>query len=466
MALDYTYDAQIRRYLIQVARIFIGLQYSYKDNNGQTLFKKVPLIYASSNVQAANIMNDNSENKLQTIPIFSLYLTDIKQDHTRRQDPSYVSIKNVTEREIINNSYTDKPGNKYSVEMLMPVAYNLTCKIDLITSNESQKFQILEQIMVLFNPEVELQTSTNAIDWTALTTIKLMDINITPAANKSTINDVTTFTFQIPIYINPPAKVKKDSLIREIILNIGDMSNYNDDVDINGNKFDEGGIIHNSVVTPDDLYLSVKRCYTNKNVYYITLCSDVDETEVKTTWEDVFSKYGQFTNNETLIYLLYNINSVTIGKNNFYIGRITKISDTDNTMILTIDENTIPHKKYSNNTIIGVIDPLTTIIDKSQLNVGDSYLLLENINQNTLEYGIIYQSGLPTNYGDYGAYKDDIIEWDGEKWNIKFSAMNNIDNTVYYTNIRNGDYLTFIEGMWRMSIDAIYAPGYWRIDLQ
>ena len=113
-----------------------------------------------------------------------------------------------------------------------------------------------------------------------------------------------------------------------------------------------------------------------------------------------------------------------------------------------------------------VFDPSTTIINKEQLNIGDSYLLLDNINQNTKEYGTIYISGLPTNYGDYGAYKDDIIKWDGEKWNIIFSAMNNSDNTVYYTNSNNGDYLTFIEGMWRMSIDAVYAPGYWRIDLQ
>lgn len=466
MAMDYAYDAQIRRYLIQLARIFIGLQYSYKDNNGQTLFKKVPLIYASSNVQAANIINDNSENKLQTIPIFSLYLTDIKQDHTRRQDPSFVKINNVTEREIINGAYTDKPGNKYSVEMLMPVAYNLTCKIDLITSNESQKFQILEQIMVLFNPEVELQTSTNAIDWTALSTVKLIDINITPAANKSTINDVTTLTFQIPIYINPPAKVKKDSLIREIILNIGDMSKYNSDVDIDGDKFDKGGILHNSIVTPENLYLNVKRCYTNKNVYYINLCSDVSDTTTDTTWTELFSQYGQFNNNQTLIYLLYNINSITIGKNNFYIGRLTKISNEDSRMILTIDENTIPHKSYPNNIINGVFDPSTTIINKEQLNIGDSYLLLDNINQNTKEYGTIYMSNLPTNYGDYGAYKDDIIKWDGEKWNIIFSAMNNGDNTVYYTNNNNGDYLTFIEGIWRMSIDAVYAPGYWRIDLQ
>ena len=464
MSLDYFYDAQIRRYLIQIARIFIGFQYAYKDTNNKTVYKTVPLTYASTNAQVANIINDNTENKLQTIPIFSLYMTDIKQDHTRRQDPSYVKIDNVTEREIVDGKYTSNRGNSYGVEMLMPVPYTLTAKIDLITSNETQKLQILEQILVLFNPEVELQTSTNAIDWTALTTIKLTDINITPAANKSTINDVTTLTFSVPIYINPPAKIKKESMIKEIIMNIGDLSRYNKDVDLNGDKFDSGAILHNSVVTPGNLYINIERCYTNRGVYYINLSDDVSGNTSKTTWKDVFNIYGEFKNNETLVYILYNKNSISIGGDNFYVGKLRQISDTDDKMILTIDTNTIPHTRYKDNIITDVFSKDCKLPTTNEQ--GTTLLLLDNIDQNTKQFGTIYYNNIPTNYGNYGAYQNDIIKWDGTKWNIVFSASENIDNTVYYTNIKNGDYLTFIEGGWRMSIDGIYAPGYWRIDLQ
>lgn len=462
MALDYFYDASMRRILIQIARIFIGFKYAYTGTDGNTLYQTVPCVYAATNSQVQSIINNNSENTLSTIPIFALYLSDIKQSHRRRQDPTYVNRANVTEREIVNGEYTDKPGNKYTVEMLMPVMYDLTVKVDLITSNESQKWQILEQILVLFNPEVELQTSTNAVDWTALTTITLTDINITPAANNSTINDMTTLTFNIPIYISPPAKVKRSDIIREIIMNVSstDVIDKTDDMDIPGDNI--GQTIHNLIVTPEMAYLNVERVYTNKNVYSINLCSDSDNTPLDISWDKFFSQYGNYKDGSSLIYLLQDITSVDNNKN-FYIGRLSN-SNEENKLILTIDPNTLPHSYYPDNVFSGIIDPkITTPIDITDIQVGDAYLLLDDIPQNSKAWGTIYNGKVANK--DYGAIKDDIIEWDGSKWNIKFSSTDNKGTTTYYTNKNNGDYITYDKQVWRMSIDATYAPGYWRIDL-
>lgn len=467
MSMDYFYDAQIRRYLIQVARIFGGIKYAYKDSNNTTLYKTIPFVYAATNAQVQAIINGNSENTLTTIPIFSIYLASLKQNHQRRQDPTFVSRKNVTERGIDDQgAYTSEAGNKYTVEMLMPVAYDLTVKIDLITSNESQKWQILEQIMVLFNPEVELQTSTNAVDWTALTTVSLTDINITPAANNSTINDLTTLTFNVPIFINPPAKVKRSSLIREIIINIGNLSGYNNLVDADGKKFEDGEIMHTSVVTPQQAYLSISRCYTSKNIYYADLVKDTDCTPHDSTWTELLTEYGKFNNNESLMYLLQNITSYDKNKNT-YVGKLSLDTDNKRRLIFTLDPNTLPHSSFPNNTISGIIDPnITTPASITNLSVGDSYLLLSNINKNTTAWGTIFYMNSPNSFGNYQAYENDIIQWDGKRWNIIFSSDNS-SGDVYYTNKNNGDYLTWsnTEGLWRMSLDAVYAPGYWRLDL-
>ena len=101
----------------------------------------------------------------------------------------------------------------------MPVPYNLNMAVDLWCSNTDQKLQILEQILVLFNPAVELQANDNPLDWTNITNVELIDINYSsrtvPQGTTSEL-DVATLTFSLPVWLNPPAKVKKQSIIQYI----------------------------------------------------------------------------------------------------------------------------------------------------------------------------------------------------------------------------------------------------------
>jgi hypothetical protein len=84
-------------------------------------------------------------------------------------------------------------------------------KCDIWTANTDQKLQVLEQILVLFNPSLELQTTDNYIDWTSLSVLNLNQINwssrTVPVGNDTPI-DVATLTFETPIWISPPVKVK------------------------------------------------------------------------------------------------------------------------------------------------------------------------------------------------------------------------------------------------------------------
>jgi hypothetical protein len=81
----------------------------------------------------------------------------------------------------------------------------------------------MEQILVLFNPTIQLQQNSNPFDWTQIVEVELTDIQFTnrsiPAGVDEQI-DVSTLTFQLPIWINPPAKVKRQSIIHEIHSNI------------------------------------------------------------------------------------------------------------------------------------------------------------------------------------------------------------------------------------------------------
>jgi hypothetical protein len=144
----------------------------------------------------------------------------------RRQDPSFVGKVQVNEREYNDETgrYNENIGNRYSVERYMPVPYELTMQVDVWTNNTSIKEQILEQILTLYNPSIEIQTSVNPLDWTLLSLIEMQDsINWSsrtiPIGTENPI-DVMTFQFKLPIWINPPAKVKKQKMIEEVVANI------------------------------------------------------------------------------------------------------------------------------------------------------------------------------------------------------------------------------------------------------
>ena len=102
----------------------------------------------------------------------------------------------------------------------MPTPYTLTVNVDVWTTNTDQKLQLLEQILMLFNPSLEIQSTDNYIDWTSLSVINMTDITFSsrsiPTGTETEI-DIATLTLEMPIYISPPAKVKKLGVITNII---------------------------------------------------------------------------------------------------------------------------------------------------------------------------------------------------------------------------------------------------------
>ncbi len=93
----------------------------------------------------------------------------------------------------------------------MPSPYKLSISADIWSTNTEQKLQILEQILMLFNPSIEIQTNDNFIDWTSLSVVELENINYSSrsiGSSSETEIDVATLGFTTPIWISPPLKVK------------------------------------------------------------------------------------------------------------------------------------------------------------------------------------------------------------------------------------------------------------------
>jgi hypothetical protein len=218
---QYFYDGQIRRYLTQIVRAFSN--FSYQDADGD--LRVVPVMYGDITRQVASIIRDNSENKLPSAPRMGVYMTGLQMDRSRLSDSSFVSKINLREREFNNltGEYGTQQAKGYTVERLHPTPYTLSINIDLWSTSTDQKLQILEQILMLFNPDLEFQTTDNYIDWTSLSLLQLENMNISsrtiPMGTESEI-DVATLSFTAPIYISPPVKVKKLGIITDIITGI------------------------------------------------------------------------------------------------------------------------------------------------------------------------------------------------------------------------------------------------------
>ena len=150
-------------------------------------------------------------------------------DRTRIADASFVSKIHIRERAYDSNNkeYLNTQGKNVTVERLMPTPYTLTMNVDMWTSNTEQKLQIMEQIMMLFNPSLEIQTTDNYVDWTSLSVVELDNVNFSsrsiPVGTESEI-DVSQLGLKTPIYISPPTKVKKLGVITNIVMSIFDES--------------------------------------------------------------------------------------------------------------------------------------------------------------------------------------------------------------------------------------------------
>ena len=173
---QYFYDRQIRRYIQQFIRLFGGFDVQMGVNDQKMpIYQTVPVRYGDTNRMAAHITRENSENVINTVPFISCYVTGLDMAPERRMNQQHVDKVQVYEKAIdeTTGEYTGEVGNRYTVERHMPVPYNLTMNCDIWSSNTDQKLQLLEQIMVLFNPTLNIHTTDNPLDWSSLAYVEM-----------------------------------------------------------------------------------------------------------------------------------------------------------------------------------------------------------------------------------------------------------------------------------------------------
>jgi hypothetical protein len=223
---QFFYDNQIRRFLLQFARIFSNWQVTKgKDPAGNDILVRVPVMYGDSSRQAATILANNSASNLPSAPLITYYITALEYDQRRTQDPTFVDRINVRQRayNADTQQYEQVQGQAFTIERLMPVPYTLRLTVDFWTTNYNQKLELIEQLGTLFNPSLEIQSTDNFIDWTSLSVVYQDGLTFTsrtiPQGTGNPI-DVMSWKFYIPIWLSTSSKLKKMGVIEKIIASI------------------------------------------------------------------------------------------------------------------------------------------------------------------------------------------------------------------------------------------------------
>jgi hypothetical protein len=461
---QYFYDGQIKKYLTQFMRLMS--HFHYKDAKGQLV--QVPVRYGDANRQAAAIVNKNSENVVQSAPFIACYIKDLKFDRNRMQEPTFVDKVHVRERALneAGTEYLNVQGANYTIERMMPTPYMITFNADIWTSNFDQKLQLWEQITVLFNPSMELQTTDNYLDWTSLSVLELTDgcVFESRAIPQGMSNDISiaTLQFTAPAWISPPAKVKKLGIVTKIINNVfanpagtGEEGGY-DDIPQGGDVF--GGLTPDAqvVVTPGDFELLVLNNtavlvppgYSNVSDGWI----DLDQVPNRPSWLSLLDQYpGSFRAGLSQLRL-------TKPNGSEIVAYISLNPTNESLMVLNIDADTIPA-----NTLITGRGTIDAIINPHTFNpltpvANTRYLILEDIDV------LGANAWKNSDNSDFEANANDIIEWDGSAWAVIFDSQNT-GTVTYITNSYTGIQYKWDGVQWIKSFEGIYSNLDWRLVL-
>jgi len=516
--MQHFYDGQIRRYITQTIRVLSNFVVKYGDGT----LHQVPVMYGDADRAVASIIRQNSENVVNSVPRISVYVSGLDLDRDRLSDQTYVGKLNFRERGIdANGAYTPGQGRNYTVERLMPTPFKLTMKCDIWSSSTDQKLQIMEQILVLFNPSLELQTTDNYIDWTSLSVLNLDAINWSsrqvPVGTDTPI-EIGTLTFTSPIWISPPVKVKHLGVITKIINNIyNNTSSYppgyeqglgiDPALQTNGSNPSFSELLSTDSVTITGYKIQVY----NGQALLLNATDGFDPIEdwqgipeptgSPQNWQQLFDQYpGSYTAGSSMVYLLQPNGSYVVGtiainptdptKLQVNWNPDTLVSNTgiDSNGLLDTDINyngTGSYRARSPGTFDAIINPHNVYPGHGMQNVvpGDRFLIIEDIGSHVNDIGNVltrdpvthYLTGHETNVGavswknqdgtDLIAHANDIIEWTGIRWNIIFDSAQESDTMVWQTNIYTGIQYLWNGVSWVKSFEGEYTAAQWKIVL-
>lgn len=459
MSTNFFYDNQIRRFLLQFAKIFSSWYVTKgKDPNGNDILMRVPIMYGDASRQASTIIANNSASNLPTAPMMTYYISGLEYNQRWMQNPTYVEKLNVRQRALDQETgnYETTQGQAFTVERLMPVPYTLRMTVDVWTTNYQQKLEIFEQLGVLFNPALELQSTDNYLDWTSLSAVFQDGLTWTsrsiPQGTGNPI-DIMTWKFYMPIWITTSAKLKKMGVIHKVIASIHQgttLQDMQDDDLLFGTRQKISPYGYKVLLLNNTLQLlPANQPFTPSNETLVL----PDNPNTDLYWSALLNVYGAVRPGISQIWLQnpYMENDI--------VGTIVPDPNDDRFLIYNIDPDTLPQNTMS--PVNSIIDPLVTGPNAGLPGPmpGTRYMIIEDIGAN---------GSTTVAWGNLVAKANDIIEFNSTtmEWFVDFDSQS-ATTIEYVTNLTSNVQYRFVpaESSWIKSVDGWYGEGDYSIVL-
>lgn len=212
----FWYDEQIKKYIAQAMVIFSDLYVETGvRRSGKKEYIDVPVYYGSMDRVSAWFLSDSTQNKPVKVPAISVFMDALDVAPSRYKGNDFISRHTHMK---VGGVY---PDDVQTIERYMPVPYDMRLQVGIIVSNTDQQFQILEQILPLFNPSIQIQTTDEPYDWESITQVNLDQIGIEetyPSGIDPRVISIPLY-FTIPIYLRVE-HTYKDNFVEKLKIRI------------------------------------------------------------------------------------------------------------------------------------------------------------------------------------------------------------------------------------------------------
>lgn len=205
----YFYNEIFKKTIIGFGTLFNNIQLR-RANGGDVEVMKVPLAYGPTEKFLSRLReNPNLEGRRVqiTVPRIGFQLTSIAYDPTRKVAPTQViKVPSATPGEV-DKGY-------------MPVPYNLGFEVDIISKNQDDALQILEQILPFFQPSLSISVNLlTALNETKDVLINLESVDFRDDYEGSFADNrilIYSLRFSAKTYVFGPVKEATGGLIKKV----------------------------------------------------------------------------------------------------------------------------------------------------------------------------------------------------------------------------------------------------------
>lgn len=211
MLYPFRFDKQFEKYIYQFMRVFSGFQtQDGVERDGSMNLKRVPVVYGNMSRVVSSVLNKRDSFNSNRIPLMAVNMRSLRPDAERKRASMH------HDRVTVN-----KNNSKVGLERLIGPALVMNMDVSIYASSTTELFSILEQILLIFNPRVTIQTDNSLYNSDYITEITLEDISpdiqYPMGENKQVV--MLDLSFSVPVRLRYPVGTD-GAVVHQIIVNI------------------------------------------------------------------------------------------------------------------------------------------------------------------------------------------------------------------------------------------------------